>query len=96
MHMAINRARSLGFTAFLSIISEGRERVVTAIMKESTTPSSAPLAKRASAIGIVPKISAYNGAPASTAIMTPKGLFFPKRATINLSGMALWSLRPPL
>ena len=49
--------------AFLSIIMEGKLSVVTPIINESTTPSFAPFAKSASAIGMQPKISAYIGIP---------------------------------
>ena len=48
---------SFGLTALRSIIIDGRERVVTPIIKERTTPSKAPFASKASAIGIVPKIT---------------------------------------
>jgi hypothetical protein len=65
---------SLGFTAFRSIIIDGRDSVVTPIIKERTTPSRAPFASKASAMGIVPKISAYIGTPATVARITPKGL----------------------
>ena len=54
-----NKASNLGFTAFRSIIIEGRDKVVTAIIKDKIAPSWAPLANSASATGIVPKISAY-------------------------------------
>ena len=73
---------SLGFTALRSIIMDGRDSVVTPIMNESTTPSSAPLASNASAIGIVPKISAYIGTPATVARITPKGLLSPSTLTM--------------
>ena len=58
VQIAAKRPKSLGLTALLSIIIDGKERVVTAIIKESITPSCAPLENRASAIGMVPKISA--------------------------------------
>src|SRR5690606_40812384 len=63
----------------LPISIEGRESVVTAIIKESTTPSCAPLANNASATGMVPKMSAYIGTPISVASTTPKGLLLPSR-----------------
>lgn len=78
VQMAIKIPKSFGLTAFLSIIMDGRERVVTAIIKDSTTPSKAPFESKASAIGIVPKISAYMGTPATVAKITPKGLLSPK------------------
>ena len=37
---------------------EGRDKVVTAIIKDNTVPIPTPLATRASAMGRVPKISA--------------------------------------
>ena len=77
VQIAINIPNSFGFTAFFNIISEGRESVVTPIIKESTTPSLAPFASRASAIGIHPNISAYIGTPAIVAIITPNGLPVP-------------------
>lgn len=39
VQIAINTAKSLGFTAFRSIIIEGRDNVVTAIIKDSIAPS---------------------------------------------------------
>ena len=56
--------------------SEGKLKVVTAIIKLSTVPSNAPLSSNASATGIVPKISAYMGVPAITARIKPKGFLF--------------------
>ena len=73
---------------------EGRDRVVTPIMKESTTPSCAPLASSASAMGMVPKISAYMGIPAMVAMTTPKGLPVPSNLTMNASGIQLWMTAP--
>ncbi len=85
-------ASSFGFTAFLSIIIDGSDKVVTPIINERTTPSNAPLASRASAIGIVPKISAYIGTPAIVAMTTPKGLLLPKTVTIKSCGIHEGSL----
>ena len=53
VQIAVNTASSLVFTAFFSMISDGRESVVTAIMKLRTVPSCAPFASSASATGIV-------------------------------------------
>lgn len=50
----MNSANSFGLTALRSMIIEGRESVVTPIMKLSTVPSCAPLDSSASAMGIVP------------------------------------------
>ena len=55
VQMAINNARSFGLTALRSMIMDGRDSVVTAIMKDNIDPSWAPLYQRAYAIGIVPK-----------------------------------------
>ena len=60
-----------GLMAFLSMIKEGKLNVVTDIIKASTVPNKAPLANRASATGIVPKISAYIGMPTKVARKTP-------------------------
>ena len=94
MQMAINSPSSLGFTALRSMIIEGRLSVVTAIMKARTVPSCAPLASRASATGIVPKMSAYIGTPTSTARTTPKGLLPPRTVSIHDSGIQLWITAP--
>ena len=59
VQMAINVAKSFGLIAFFSIMRDGRLSVVTAIIKLRIVPSNAPFAKSASAIGIVPKMSAY-------------------------------------
>jgi hypothetical protein len=65
--IVMNIANSFGFTTLLSIIIEGSESAVTAIIKDSTVPTSTPLVNRASAIGIVPNISAYIGIPIAVA-----------------------------
>ena len=44
--IAMNIPRSFGFTAFLNMIIEGSDSVVTAIMNASTVPRSAPFAYR--------------------------------------------------
>lgn len=59
--MAINSVNSLGFTAFFSMIKDGKLNVVTAIINDKIVPNCAPFASNASATGIVPKISAYIG-----------------------------------
>ena len=88
-HIPMKIPSSFGLTALRSIIIEGSESVVTPIIKERTTPSKAPFASRASAIGIVPKISAYIGIPTIVARITPNGLFSPSALTINSSGIQL-------
>lgn len=87
--MATNKVSNLGLIAFLSMMMEGRLSVVTAIMKERTVPSRAPLASRASAMGMVPKMSAYIGIPTRVARMTPRGLVPPKMPSIQDSGIQL-------
>jgi len=69
---------SLGFTAFLSMIIDGRDNAVTAIIKDKIVPSPTPFENNASAIGNVPKISAYIGIPTTVAISTENGLSLPK------------------
>ena len=58
---AANVPRSRGFTAFPSMTMDGKLKVVTAIMKLKMVPNWAPLAKSASATGMVPKISRVHG-----------------------------------
>ena len=78
IQIAINVPRSFGLIAFFSIMRDGRLSVVTAIIKLRIVPSKAPLARSASATGIVPKISAYMGTPIIVARITPKGLLLPR------------------
>jgi len=66
----INIANNLGFTTLLSIIIEGRDKAVTLIINASTVPIGTPAINNASAIGIVPNISAYIGIPTTEAIIT--------------------------
>ena len=84
-----NKASNLGFTAFRSIIIEGRDKVVTAIIKDKIAPSWAPLANSASATGIVPKISAYIGTPTRVAKITENGLLLPSAVSIHVCGIQL-------
>ena len=56
--IATNSASSFGLIAFRSITNDGIESVVTDIMKANTVPNCAPLESSASAIGMVPKMSA--------------------------------------
>ena len=56
--MATKIANNLGLTTLLSIISEGNERAVTAIINDSTVPIPTPFPNNASAIGNVPNMSA--------------------------------------
>ena len=81
--MVLNLALNYGGRAELvravrSMMTEGRLNVVTAIMKLRMVPNCAPLVKRASATGMVPKISAYMGTPTRTASTTPKGFREPR------------------
>mgnify|MGYP000225945319 CR=1 FL=1 len=76
----------------LSQHDHGRElKVVTAIMKLKMVPSWAPLAKSASATGMVPKISAYMGTPTRTARTTPKGFPLPRAVSIQPQGSSCGS-----
>ena len=94
VQMAMNSPSSLGFTALRSRIMEGTLRVVTAIIKLRMVPKSAPLARRASATGMVPKMSAYMGTPTITARSTPRGFRLPRIFSIQLSGIQLWITAP--
>ena len=94
VHIAIKVPRSFAFIAFFSIIMDGRLSAVTAIMNARIVPRSAPFAKRASATGIVPKISAYIGMPMRVASTTPNGLPPPRMFSIQLSGIQLWITAP--
>ena len=89
VQIAAKMPSSLGFTALRSKIIEGRDSVVTPIMKDKTTPSCAPFASSASAMGIVPKMSAYKGTPANAAMTTPKGLPVSRICTIHSVGIQL-------
>lgn len=91
---AANVPRSRGFTAFPSMTIDGKLKVVTAIMKLKMVPSWAPLAKSASATGMVPKISAYMGTPTRTASTTPKGFPLPRAVSIHSPGIQLWITAP--
>ncbi len=94
VHMNTNTARSFGLIAFSNMIIDGRLNVVTAIIKAKTAPSSAPFESRASATGIVPKISPYIGMPTKVARMTPNGLLSPISDSIQDSGIQLWMIAP--
>ena len=89
VHININIPNNLGLIAFLNIIIDGSDNVVTAIIKDRTVPSCAPLISKASAIGIVPNISAYIGMPIIVAKTTPNGLLLPKILTTQVSGIQL-------
>ena len=93
-HIATNVIRSLGLITFPNIIIDGKLNVVTAIIKLRTVPSVAPFDKKASAIGMAPKISAYIGAPTIVANNTPKGLLLPRIFSIQTSGIQLWMMAP--
>ena len=73
---------------------DGSDSVVTPIIKLSTTPSLAPFASRASAMGIQPNMSAYIGIPQIVAIITPNGLPVPSTFIIHFSGIQLWINAP--
>ena len=89
LQMAIKRVNSLGFTAFFSMIKDGKLNVVTAIINDKIVPNCAPFESNASATGMVPKISAYIGTPTRVAKITPNGLLLPKILSIHVSGIQL-------
>lgn len=90
----IKKSNNLGFTAFLNIIKDGKDKAVTLIIKDNIVPSPAPLVNNASAIGKVPKISAYIGIPIIVARGTPYQLLAPSKFSIHDSGMTLWMIHP--
>ena len=94
VQMAIKRVNSLGFTAFFSMIKDGKLNVVTAIINDKIVPNCAPFESNTSATGIVPKISAYIGTPTRVAKITPNGLLLPKIFSIHVSGIQLWIIAP--
>ena len=59
VHIVINTSNNLGFIAFLSMIIEGRLKVVTAIIKDRTVPNWAPLNNKDSAMGTFQIIIIY-------------------------------------
>lgn len=91
---ADKQSQQFGFDGLSQHNDDGRLSVVTAIIKARIVPSCAPFASRASATGMVPKISAYIGTPTRVARSTPKGLLLPKTAAIQLSGIQLWITAP--
>lgn len=94
VQIAINNASSFGLTACFNKNNEGKLRVVTAIIKLSTVPSCAFFAGKASATGIVPKISAYIGIPTSGASTTPRGLLLPSIFSTQTCGIQLCIIAP--
>lgn len=84
-----NMTSSGGFTARLNIIIDGRDRAVTPIINDIIVPSPTPLEYRASAIGMVPNMSAYIGIPTAVAIRTEKGFFSPSIVVIISLGIQL-------
>ena len=61
-------------TTLANIIIDGKDKAVTLIINASTVPIGTPAINKASAIGIVPNISAYIGIPITDAITTENGL----------------------
>ena len=94
VHIPINNTSNFGFTAFFSMIKDGRLNVVTAIINDKIVPNCAPFESNASATGIVPKISAYIGMPTNVARITPNGLSLPRIFSTQLSGIQLWITAP--
>ena len=93
-HIPIKTASSFGFIAFFSITSDGKLRVVTAIIKLNTVPSNAPLPNKASATGITPNMSAYIGVPSTVANTTPNGFVLPRTVCIHSCGIQLCITAP--
>ena len=58
MQIVIKIPNSLGLTTLLNMISDGKDNVVTDIMKAIKVPTGTPFENSASAIGRTPKISA--------------------------------------
>lgn len=92
--ITVNQHSNSGFTAFDNIINDGRERAVTLIIKESIVPMPTPFANNASAMGIVPNISAYIGTPTALATITEYHLSSPRTDCIHSAGMKLWIAAP--
>ena len=90
----INAPNNLGFTAFLNIISEGKDKAVTLIINERIVPRPAPFPYSASAIGSVPKISAYIGVPSTVATNGEYHESDPKTISIQFSGITLCIMHP--
>ena len=89
IHIPIKVPKNFGLITFRSIIIEGSDSVVTPIIKESTVPSSAPFIRSDSAIGMVPKMSAYMGIPTKVARITPKGFLAPSKERTQALGIQL-------
>lgn len=87
-------AKSFIFTTFFNKIIEGSERAVTAIIKDNAVPIPTPFNTKASAIGKVPKISAYIGTPTIVANNTEYHLSWPRTADMMFSGIQLWMAAP--
>ena len=88
-HITTNVARSFPFTTVLSNTKDGIERIVTDIMNERIVPISMPLPNNASAMGMVPNMSAYTGAPRRVANNTENGLLSPRTAWMTSVGIQL-------
>lgn len=87
--IATKIASSFGLITLASIIIDGKDKAVTLIINASTVPIGTPAINKASAIGIVPNISAYIGIPITDAIITEKGLLEPNIAKIISCGIQL-------
>ena len=83
----INVNSNFFLTTLLSITIEGNDRAVTLIMKARIVPIPTPFPINASAMGMVPKISAYIGIPTIAAIITLNGLLLPNIELIIFSGI---------
>ena len=70
-------------TTFLIMMMDGKDRTVTAIIKDNAVPMPTPFKTSASAMGNVPNMSAYIGMPTKVANRTENGLFEPKTVIIQ-------------
>ena len=59
VQIAMKMPSNFGLIAFFNMIIDGSDSVITPIINARTTPSFAPFATSASAMGIHPNISAY-------------------------------------
>ena len=75
--MLINVINNFFFTTLLNITIEGNDNAVTLIMNARIVPMPTPFPINASAIGMVPNISAYIGIPTTLARSTLNGLLPP-------------------
>lgn len=92
--MPMNTDKSRHRTTRFSIIIDGKDNAVTAIINVNAVPRPTPFSTKASAMGNVPKMSAYIGTPAMVATKTDHHLSCPSSAEMNSSGIQLWMAAP--